>query len=120
MMEQSFTGGCACGAVGYQILGEPVFMNHCQCRDCQRTSGTGAPRKPPINVISSFTSDIAVAATLLVQPVPSWLTSQIQPIGVVVPRSEEAARAAITIAVEERLRIMPIARAWFSSRRKTW
>lgn len=35
------TGGCACGAVRYAIPGEPLFMNHCQCRDCQRLSGTG-------------------------------------------------------------------------------
>jgi hypothetical protein len=40
-MGEAYTGGCACGAVGYQILDEPVFMSHCQCRDCQRKSGTG-------------------------------------------------------------------------------
>lgn len=37
----TYTGGCACGAVRYEIAGEPVFQNHCQCRDCQRESGTG-------------------------------------------------------------------------------
>lgn len=36
-----WTGGCACGAVRYEIAGEPVFANHCQCRDCQHKSGTG-------------------------------------------------------------------------------
>ena len=41
MSEQAYTGGCACGAIRYDIAGEPVFMNHCQCRDCQRKSGTG-------------------------------------------------------------------------------
>lgn len=40
-MSQSYTGGCACGAIRYDISGEPIFMNHCQCRDCQRKSGTG-------------------------------------------------------------------------------
>ena len=40
-MAQSFTGGCACGAVRYEAPGEPVFQNHCQCRDCQKRSGTG-------------------------------------------------------------------------------
>ena len=40
-MSDAYTGGCACGAVRYQIPGEPVFMNHCQCRDCQHSSGTG-------------------------------------------------------------------------------
>lgn len=40
-MSQAFTGGCACGALRYEIRAEPAFMNHCQCRDCQRVSGTG-------------------------------------------------------------------------------
>jgi len=40
-MSDSYTGGCACGAVRYEIPAEPIFMNHCQCRDCQQTSGTG-------------------------------------------------------------------------------
>ena len=40
-MSQAYTGGCACGAIRYRIDGEPVFMNDCQCRDCQRKSGTG-------------------------------------------------------------------------------
>ncbi|WP_050991966.1 GFA family protein [Bradyrhizobium yuanmingense] len=25
----------------YSIEGEPLFSNHCQCRDCQRESGSG-------------------------------------------------------------------------------
>lgn len=40
-MSKPFTGGCACGAVRYEITAEPVFQNHCQCRDCQHKSGTG-------------------------------------------------------------------------------
>lgn len=40
-MSEAFTGGCACGAIRYSIAGEPVFSNDCQCRDCQRESGTG-------------------------------------------------------------------------------
>ena len=40
-MNQPYTGGCACGAIRYEISGEPVFQNDCQCRDCQRKSGTG-------------------------------------------------------------------------------
>jgi hypothetical protein len=40
-MSKAYAGGCACGAVRYAISCEPVFMNHCQCRDCQRNSGTG-------------------------------------------------------------------------------
>ena len=36
-----YTGGCACGAVRYAISNEPMVSNDCQCRDCQRESGTG-------------------------------------------------------------------------------
>ena len=40
-MSDAYIGGCACGAIRHEIPGEPLFMNHCQCRDCQRKSGTG-------------------------------------------------------------------------------
>jgi hypothetical protein len=40
-MDRIFAGGCACGAVRYETRAEPVFQNHCQCRDCQMRSGTG-------------------------------------------------------------------------------
>jgi hypothetical protein len=39
--SEAHAGGCACGAIRYSIPGEPVFSNHCQCRDCQHASGTG-------------------------------------------------------------------------------
>lgn len=40
-MTRPYTGGCACGALRYETAHAPVFQNHCQCRDCQRRSGTG-------------------------------------------------------------------------------
>jgi hypothetical protein len=40
-MSNVYTGGCACGALRYKITGEPVAMVDCQCRQCQRASGTG-------------------------------------------------------------------------------
>lgn len=40
-MSATHDGGCACGAIRYRIPGEPLVMTHCQCRDCQRKSGTG-------------------------------------------------------------------------------
>lgn len=40
-MSEAYVGGCACGAVRYEISDAPLAMNDCQCRDCQRRSGTG-------------------------------------------------------------------------------
>jgi hypothetical protein len=40
-MTEAYTGGCACGAIRYEISGEPMAENDCQCRDCQHRSGTG-------------------------------------------------------------------------------
>lgn len=40
-MSKRYTGGCACGAARYEVTGEPVSMGDCQCRQCQRDSGTG-------------------------------------------------------------------------------
>lgn len=40
-MSKAYTGGCACGAIRYEISADPLVMNDCQCRDCQRKSGTG-------------------------------------------------------------------------------
>lgn len=40
-MTQPYSGGCACGAIRYQVSGEPAMMNLCQCRQCQYDSGTG-------------------------------------------------------------------------------
>ena len=34
-------GGCACGAVRYEASSAPVFSLICQCRQCQRISGSG-------------------------------------------------------------------------------
>ena len=40
-MGEIYAGGCACGAIRYEVAGEPIGMNDCQCRQCQRDSGTG-------------------------------------------------------------------------------
>ena len=40
-MSKTYRGGCACGAVRYEMTSDPVFHNHCQCLDCQKQSGTG-------------------------------------------------------------------------------
>ena len=32
-------GSCACGKIGYELTGEPLFTHACHCTDCQRRSG---------------------------------------------------------------------------------
>jgi hypothetical protein len=41
MTMKRYAGGCACGAIRYETSSQPIFENHCQCRDCQQRSGTG-------------------------------------------------------------------------------
>jgi hypothetical protein len=41
IMVKPYKGGCACGAIRYQVSGELLVMVDCQCRQCQRASGTG-------------------------------------------------------------------------------
>jgi hypothetical protein len=40
-MTAKINGGCACGAVRYEIAADPQFQGQCQCRDCRRATGTG-------------------------------------------------------------------------------
>ncbi len=40
-MGSAETGGCACGAVRYESQAEPEFTLICQCRQCQRITGSG-------------------------------------------------------------------------------
>ena len=37
----TINGGCLCGAVTYQIEGDPTFVGKCYCTECQKESGTG-------------------------------------------------------------------------------
>ena len=40
-MNDSFDGGCLCGAVSYECSAEPTLAAHCHCIDCRKASGTG-------------------------------------------------------------------------------
>lgn len=41
-MDTKITGGCACGAVRFQLRSEPFDAGWCHCRTCQLVSGTPA------------------------------------------------------------------------------
>jgi hypothetical protein len=34
-------GGCLCGALRYEAIGEPLGSGHCYCADCRKASGAG-------------------------------------------------------------------------------
>jgi hypothetical protein len=38
---KSYTGGCLCGALRYEAVGEPTLSGHCYCEDCRKASGSG-------------------------------------------------------------------------------
>jgi hypothetical protein len=38
-MSVSREGGCACGAVRYQLTSDPLFTHCCHCLNCQRQTG---------------------------------------------------------------------------------
>ena len=41
MSDTRLTGGCLCGGVRYEAVGEPTMTGHCYCDDCRKASGSG-------------------------------------------------------------------------------
>ena len=39
-MSVPLDGGCACGAVGYHLKSDPLFIHCCHCLNCQRQTGS--------------------------------------------------------------------------------
>ena len=35
-----YEGGCECGSVRYRMTAEPIFVNCCHCRQCQKITGS--------------------------------------------------------------------------------
>jgi hypothetical protein len=56
MAETIHHGGCACGEVRYRAKGEPIFVNNCHCRLCQRQTGS-------TSVVNAFFESERVAVT---------------------------------------------------------
>ena len=39
-MPAPYSGGCQCGQVRYELIGEPIRLFACHCTECQRQSGS--------------------------------------------------------------------------------
>ena len=44
-------GGCLCGAIRYEGIGEPYNVTHCHCEDCRKSAGA------PLVTWASFSRD---------------------------------------------------------------
>ncbi len=48
---EQVTGGCMCGAVRYEVIGDPFSVIHCHCLSCRRHSGA------PVVTLAGFKQD---------------------------------------------------------------
>ena len=49
--EKSASGGCLCGAVRFEVSGEPFGSNHCHCLSCRKHTGA------PVVTLSGWKAD---------------------------------------------------------------
>ena len=62
----TYEGGCECGAVRYRMTDDPIFVNCCHCRQCQKITGSAfaingmieADRLQVIEGDDKFVSDV--------------------------------------------------------------
>lgn len=47
-MPAPYTGGCQCGSVRYVLTTEPIGVGACQCKECQRQSGSAFGMTMPV------------------------------------------------------------------------
>ncbi len=40
MHEATYRGSCLCGAVAFEVEGEPLFFHYCHCSRCRRSTGS--------------------------------------------------------------------------------
>ena len=64
-MENTLSGGCACGAVRYRLASAPMFVHCCHCLDCQRQTGSAFVlnaliETDRVNVLSGEPAAVAV------------------------------------------------------------
>ena len=56
-------GGCACGAIRYRLLEDPLELHICHCTDCQRVSGSAfvmsmATQRKSLEVVRGETTTV--------------------------------------------------------------
>jgi hypothetical protein len=49
--ERKLSGGCMCGAVRYEAVGEPTGVIYCHCESCRRHTGA------PVSALAGFRRD---------------------------------------------------------------
>jgi hypothetical protein len=56
-MAKGLEGGCRCGAVRYEVTGDPVYVALCHCTDCRKSAGA-----PMVSWSAFAEGDVSVTA----------------------------------------------------------